>query len=298
MNFASLFVSLDGRARPIWRAALFIPTWISLLIGSFLPVFALVPLGVLRRNLETALLVQGICISISAGLAAWMLLAAADKRSFRTLGLWFYDGWAREFALGLTGGAGLISVVVAVLMMAGQVHFQPKVPDALGALHALGWGVALLMPAAAAEELLFRGYLFQRLIESWGALLAVLFLSAFFGAVHWHNPSATALSTANTVLAGVLLAVCYLKTRALWFPIGVHFAWNYAMAFIYLLPVSGIVPSEKLLAAEITGPPWLSGGSYGPEGSVVTTVVSTAAIVWLARTRRLEVSPAQAAALQ
>jgi hypothetical protein len=110
--------------------------------------------------------------------------------------------------------------------------------------------------------------------------------------LHARNPSASALSIANTALAGVLLSLAYLRTRALWLPIGLHLSWNYAQAFLYGLPVSGLEFSAKLLSAQPGEVVWLSGGSYGPEGSVLAMAAATLASVWLGRTRYLGVSPA------
>jgi len=118
-----------------------------------------------------------------------------------------------------------------------------------------------------------------------------------FGFAHLGNPSATPLSTANTVLAGVLLAAAYLKTRALWLPIGLHWAWNFLMGPVLGLPVSGY-RLGGLPGARVSGPEWLTGGTYGPEGSVVLTVVCAVATVWLWRSRSVAPSTAMQQALQ
>jgi hypothetical protein len=151
-------------------------------------------------------------------------------------------------------------------------------------LRGLLWAIVLLTVAATNEELLFRGYPFQRLVESWGAPIAVVAISGLFGLGHASNPNATWFTVANTILAGIWLAQAYLKTRALWYPIGLHFSWNFIMAYVYSLPVSGIVLSSQLLTAKDHGPQWLTGGDYGPEGSILCTGVLVVAIVWQART--------------
>src|SRR2546430_16785770 len=110
--------------------------------------------------------------------------------------------------------------------------------------------------------------------------------------------SATPLSTANTTLAGVLFSLAYLKTRGLWLPIGLHWAWNFTMGPILSLPVSGMRFGPTLLRSQLTGAKWLTGGAYGPEGGAVTTVVCVAAIFWLARTQRFAPSPAMEEALK
>lgn len=298
MRLAALFLSEDRRLRAGWRALLFVPLYVLLAVGSFNAARLFVGWERLSASLEFRLLVASLCAVPSTLLAAYLLFRLLDRRSFRTLGLWFYDGWRRELGAGLAGGFLLLSIVVGLLALAGQIHFRVQPLDALGTLRGLGWTLALLLPAAAHEELLFRGYPFQRLVEAWGAFAPVVLLSAVFGLVHLRNPAATLFSTANTVLMGILLALAYLKTRGLWLPIGLHFVWNFSMGFLYSLPISGLVLSRRLFVAEIGNRVWLSGGNYGPEGSVLTTGVVLVATVWLARTRRLGVSPALAKELQ
>lgn len=292
MNLASFFLAPDRRLRAGWRALLFLPVFVLLLITCFSLSVSAVGVERLVNERELGLMANGFSLCLSAGLAAWLLFRWTDKRSFRTLGLWFYDGWNRELGWGLLGGLALLSGVAGLLFLAGQVQFAARPLDPAGVLTALGWNLLLLLPSAAGEELLFRGYPFQRLVEAWGAFPAVFLLAAVFGLLHLGNPGGpTALSTANTVLMGVLLALAYLKTRGLWLPIGLHFAWNFSMGFIYSLPVSGIVLSRRLFEVETGERVWLSGGNYGPEGGVLTTAAALAATLWLARTRRLRVSP-------
>ncbi len=295
MNISSLFLAPDARLRASWRAFLFAPLFLILFVpgtGLLLVVFD-IPVGT-PEGLEPAMMIQGITMLVAAFLPAWLLLRFADGRSFSSLGIGFYPGWGRDLGGGLLFGLVLNSGVVVVLWLSDAVSWSPNSFSVVEAARGLGWYFVLLGPAAAAEEVLFRGYFFQRLVEGWGAVAAVVLLSVLFGWGHVGNPDTTLLSTANTVLMGILLALAYLKTRALWFPIGLHFSWNFVMAAVYSLPVSGIVVQRQLLVATISGPDWLSGGNYGPEGSVLTTAAALLAILWLARTRRLRVSPAQA----
>ncbi len=298
MTIRSFFLLPDGRLRPTWRFLLFIPLFIALVFGASVLLSALLPAPILDGEFEQQQVLGGLVTCLSTWLASWLALRWMDRRSIRTVGLWFYEGWGRELLLGLAGGVVLISVVVAIQLAAGAVRFAPGQVTAGGTLAALGWYSLLFLPAAAFEEFAFRGYPFQRLLEGWGEFVAVFFLSVLFGLVHLGNPNPTVLSTVNTVLAGILLAVAYLRTRGLWLPIGLHFTWNFWMAAVLSLPVSGIELKTKLLRVELSGPEWLSGGAYGPEGSVVCTVVLTAATVWLVRTRLLTVSSQMAKELQ
>ncbi len=238
-------------------------------------------LAVLYVLLDAAVLVE-----------SWLFLRMFDRRSFRTVGLWFYSGWWKELGRGVGIGSALIGLVVAILLAAGAARYS-GLSGAFGELlPGLGAWAGILFLVAAFEELAFRGYGFQRLVEGLGPLAAVLVFSGLFGGVHLSNPGATALSTASTVLSGVLLSVAYLKTRALWLPIGLHWAWNFFMGPILSLPVSGIEFGPTLLRGRLRGAAWLTGGAYGPEGGVLSIMVILAAIVLLARTRRVATSPA------
>ncbi|MFQ5925987.1 MAG: lysostaphin resistance A-like protein [Terriglobia bacterium] len=297
MSPASIFFAPDGQLRPSWRAVVFVPLYVFLsLLVSGIVVFVIG--GELRGNPELSLAVGGMLSLLVAVLAAKLLLRFLDRRDFRSLGFWFYAGWALELGVGLAGGLLLISLVVGVQWSLGGVEFVTLAATAPVLFAAAVWNLVMLLPAAASEELLFRGYPFQRLVEAWGAWPATLVFAALFGALHLWNPSPTALSTLNTSLMGILLALAYLKTRGLWLPIGLHFAWNYALGFLYSLPLSGLRLEGILWQVEVAGPGWLTGGGYGPEGSLVTTLIALTAIIVLARTRRLRLGSASPPELQ
>jgi CAAX protease family protein len=223
-------------------------------------------------------------------LVSGLMLVTVDRRSFRALGLWFYSKWVQEASIGVGFGASLIAAVAGV-MLAGRWLSYEGLSANLTLAGFLRVAVFLLL-AAACEEILFRGYAFQRLVDALGPLGAIVLSSALFGLGHYTNPAATALSTANTVLAGVVLSVAYLKTRGLWLPIGLHFGWNFFLGPVCSLPISGFQMRPMLLRSHIAGPAWLTGAQYGPEGSILLTVACVAAIAWLARTKRVFASPA------
>ena len=127
--------------------------------------------------------------------------------------------------------------------------------------------VVVLISGALAEELMFRGYPFQRLVEGIGPAGAIVVFSVLFGVVHLSNPGASVWGLINTVAIGVLLSVTYLRTRALWLPWGIHFAWNTVLGLCLGLPVSGLRLFNVVVHASATGPKWLTGGSYGIEAS-------------------------------
>src|ERR1044071_662504 len=120
------------------------------------------------------------------------------------------------------------------------------------------------------------------------AWVAVIITSIIFSYGHLQNPNAVpGFTFANTAIAGVWLAIAYLKTRNLWFPLGIHWAWNWTMGAVLGLPVSGIerLTPEPLWRAVDLGPAWLTGGSYGIEGGAACAIALVASTLFIWRTR-------------
>jgi hypothetical protein len=112
-----------------------------------------------------------------------------------------------------------------------------------------------------------------------------------FALLHARNPNVTPVALANIFLAGVMLAVAYLRTRSLWFATGVHVGWNWAMASLLDFPVSGIVMDMPLYSARETGPDWVTGGTFGPEAGIAASLTIALGAVWMWRTKWLGESP-------
>jgi hypothetical protein len=115
--------------------------------------------------------------------------------------------------------------------------------------------------------------------------------SVLFALLHANNPNVTPVALANIFLAGVMLAVAYLRTRSLWFATAVHLGWNWTMASLLDFPVSGIVKNMPLYSGRETGPDWVTGGTFGPEAGIAASLTIVAGAVWMWRTRRLGESP-------
>ncbi|MES2002324.1 MAG: type II CAAX endopeptidase family protein [Pseudomonadota bacterium] len=180
-------------------------------------------------------------------------------------------------AQGLAIGFLLFSAVVGVAFLFGAYRVT-------GSGGTSGFLVNLasfaLLPGFR-EELLFRGIFFRWIEEFGGSWFALAVTSALFGLAHILNPNATWFSSFAIALeAGVLLGGAYMLTRSLWLPIGLHAAWNFTQGFIFGVPVSGIA-ANGLVRSELSGPDWLSGGSFGLEASVIALVLATAVGMWM-----------------
>jgi hypothetical protein len=124
--------------------------------------------------------------------------------------------------------------------------------------------------------------------------VGLLLTSVPFALAHLGNPNVAPVFTfVNTTLAGVWLGLAYWKTRSLWFPLGVHWAWNWAMGALLGLPVSGIteIAPTPLLSVRLSGPGWLTGGAYGLEGGLACTLALLVSTLFIWRTRLVQASP-------
>src|SRR6185436_7940059 len=94
----------------------------------------------------------------------------------------------------------------------------------------------------------------------------------------------------NTILAGMMLSIAYLRTRSLWLPYGLHLGWNVGLGFVLGYPLSGI-KIDSLWSTVASAPQWLIGSEYGPEGGIIGTILFAAAAIAIRMTRAVETSP-------
>ena len=197
--------------------------------------------------------------------------------------------WA---ATGVVLGFGLFSSVLALLWLIGNVRWRGP-----SAHFDLIPAIAAAMLAAVGEELALRGGAFRILEDTFGTTIALVLSAALFGLLHAANPGATVVSTVAIALeAGVLLAAAYALTRNLWLPIGIHFGWNFTESGVFGAVGSGFGGRNGAFSATFSGPTLLTGGTFGPEASVVAVAVTliAAAVLIIMTTRRGLWIPARA----
>jgi hypothetical protein len=217
---------------------------------------------------------------------AWVCLKFLERLSWPAFGLAFHQGWGRDLGLGfLLSSVMIVATVVLQLPGGTRIHVNPLLAaEGRRILFEIFFALCGLLLAAAFEEVAFRGYAFQTLLRGAPAIVPILFFSILFGIGHWDNPNRTIFSTLNTVLAGIWLAVAYLKTRSLWFPIGLHVGWNWTMGAVFGIPISGMaIPEQALLVSTAGHLKWLTGGTYGSEGGAAATAVFTLATILISR---------------
>ncbi len=258
---------MNGAAVPdkqglVLRVGLYVLlAWIGLLLFPGL----LLPLGGI-------LVASTLSTFASAAAANVVIVRIYERGRLADVGLGATRTSGREFLMGLAGGVSAVVCVVLIPVALRIADFQPA-PETVGhpwAAFAFG-GVAIFL-GAMGEELLFRGYAFQLLIRSIGPFSTILPTSVIFGLMHSWNPNATGMGIVNTVAWGILLGFAVWRTGALWLAIGLHFGWNIALPLLgsnlsgFTMGVTGYTLHWKV------GVLW-SGGSYGVEGSVLTTLI-------------------------
>jgi membrane protease YdiL (CAAX protease family) len=283
MTLSSILWNQNGRLRSGWRATIFLSAFIlvSIVIGSILQALAVVYPGELAPGTAGSMLLYGLVSLIPVLIVGWLCGKFLEGLPFKALGAAFANRWARHLGAGLLIGALTLGLAVGIAMIFGGLSFDldSQSSEAIG--RTMGLSLVIFAVAAAFEEALFRGYILQTFTRAGLAWLAIALTSIFFGMVHLGNPGANLISSLNTALAGIWFGVAYLKTRDLWFPFGIHLAWNWMQGAFFGIEVSGQteIPSAPLLQVIDRGPAWLTGEAYGVEAGIVSTVAIIVSIV-------------------
>jgi len=278
---------IDGTLRPIWRC------FLSLVLVFVAREVANFAAGALQDVLPwmPARYALYFLFELLALLGAFKVMTRMfERKPLGMVGLAFHPAWGKELCTGLGIGAAMMLLVGATEGLLALTRFVLSPRPAWSELAYAGGTLMILFVSATNEELVFRGYPFQKLVESLGPAGAVALASICFGLMHLGNPDHTLFSTLNTMLVGVPLSIAYLRTRALWMPVGIHFAWNYAQGFVFGLPVSGFRLPASLFTPRMHGGAWLTGSTYGPEGGLLCTVVVVGAGLFLFLSPRIRMS--------
>jgi membrane protease YdiL (CAAX protease family) len=205
------------------------------------------------------------------------------REPLSSVGLRLDRRWAREFAWGCAISLVGIAVAAGLAMAFGGVRF---VLDPHRAAGTLAFGLYMFLCVSILEELLFRGFLFQRLVAGIGVWPAQVALAVLFAVAHWQNPgmegATKAWATVDIALAAITLGLAFLRTRSLALPIGMHLAWNWVQGFVLGFGVSGMDMNGWLQPVFHGAPTWITGGTFGPEASVSGVIADLVmlAIVW------------------
>lgn len=225
-----------------------------LLVAGFLPIFVLV----------------------------WVWLYVFEGRSLGSTGL--QRPFLGKYLRGLLVGVLMIAVVMGVLAAFGYMSLETAVTLPLlsaailpAFLLFLGW-----MVQGAAEELLARGFLFPIFGIRFGVLVGMFVSSVLFAFLHLNNPGVGPIAYLNLALFGVFTCLYAIFEGGLWGVCAIHAIWNWAQGNLFGIEVSGVVVSGGVLMNfNETGPDWLTGGPFGPEGGLAVSAILVLSILFL-----------------
>jgi len=230
----------------------------------------------LQASLQVRWLITGVIL-----LATWICLRL-EGRGLASLGLRLNRTFLRDLAKGAVGGFLLMVTVAVAILAAGGFHWI-RTPNV--AVSSLLKGAWFYLAVACMEEILFRGYLFQRSLRGLGFGWTQILFAVIFATCHWGNPamagSTKAWATLNIGLAAVLLGFCWRRTGSLALPIGVHLGWDWTQGTLLGFGVSGSAAPGLWTPVLHSRPQWLTGGLFGLEATLPCLVTCGVALVAL-----------------
>ncbi len=267
---SSPFLNPNRQLRSIW--------WVAV----FFLVLAILTLPVIFLSqyykFEVTIFYQAVIVMLASGICQlWRKKPISDLTGA------FSIHWIKGLFTGMLAGAALMVIPSIFLLVSGRVSWQIQQVDfsSLVTVTLVSIGVAI------AEELLFRGFIFQRLIHSIGEWPAQMIIAAYFLLIHINNPGMTGnvrlIAGINIFLASIMFGLAFIRTKSLAMPIGIHFMANWVQGTVLGFGVSGNEQAGLLRPVFADAPVWLTGGAFGLEASIPGLVCVFIAIIFLYR---------------
>lgn len=255
-----------------WRLLLFLLFFIGMSFVAnktlqHIPAFATwaksQPTGTINATFGIA--TEGLTVAMLL-FAVW-IMSKIEKRSFADYGLPFNQAFGKRFWQGVPFGFLALSLL---LVLIAAMHGFSLGGTEIGGTQAIKYGALFAVCfifVGIFEEFSFRGYLQATLGSGIGFWPAAILLSILFGAGHLGNPGEAKIGAVMAGSFGLVGAFSLWRTGNLWFPIGMHAAWDWGETYFYGVPDSGLLATGRLFSSSFHGPKWLTGGTVGPEGS-------------------------------
>ena len=271
MSATALFLSAQGRLRSGWRAVLFLLLFTT--FAEIAQVIVAIPAMLLPARDAGAIVASEIPLTwvsvVAAGLAAHLvMLVFVDRTGWEYVGLGSRAVSTPRIAGGFALGALAIGIPCIILFALGWLGMVAEPGRGSAAWRELATVLAVLVPAAFAEELLVRGYLLSALADGMGRLWALLATSIAFALMHAKNPGMEPGALVVVGLAGIFLGAVRFATSSLYAAWAAHLAWNVVLGVLLHALVSGTTMAGAGWRTLDTGPDWATGGAWGPEGGV------------------------------
>ena len=269
-----LFFSQEQGLRPGWRFALYVTMGVVVFfsLSTVYEVWNPQGLGLLWLRL------LGEVQYLISGFVPALILARLEHRSFDDYGLPRRLAFAKSFCVGGVWGFLSLSCLLLVMRVVGVVSFEGEAIHGIRALKFAAFYAGMFLIVALFEEFSVRGYPLFTLTQGMGFWPAAVFMSLLFGAIHLGNAGESWLGVLGAASIGFFFCLTLRRTGNLWFAVGFHALWDWAETYFYAVPDSGQMFPGHLLRTSFHGPTLLSGGTVGPEGSVLLFVVL--AVTW------------------
>ena len=251
------------------KSLLFIPL---LVFSQIFGVLVLLLLGYDLTEISSNVMNESVMIIIEySGLfiviiMIWLFMKFIDKQPLIEIGFQT-QGRLKEINYGILFGLFIMAFAFVFLSTIGEIVFLSYSLD----FNQILLSIALFIGVSFFEEIIFRGYMLKNLLESFNPFIALLISSLFFSLIHASNPNVTSLGLCNIFLAGIFLGVSYVFTKNLWFPIALHFSWNFFQA-MFGFKVSGL-DSYSIIEFMIPYNNMINGGEFGFESSILSIIV-------------------------
>ena len=229
-------------------------------------------LTVADKNLRN--LIKGL-ISSAAVIAAYIYFFRKYEK--RDVTEFSSKGITKFVVIGTIIGALLQSLTILVIMINGGFEIVSVNP-----ISNMIIPLTVAFSVAIFEEILIRGIIFRIVEEKLGSYISLVITAIIFGALHLANPNSTLMSGICVgIEAGFLMGAAYIYARNLWFPIAIHFAWNFMQSGIFGAVTSGNEKTSSLITTKITGSPLFTGGEFGPEATIQAIIFCSLASILL-----------------
>lgn len=251
----NIFLNTSHKIRSIW----WIPIFLFLLAILLLPVI----LFARKNSVEVSITIQAAII-----ITATFICQFLRKQPLTLVTGRFNSSWLKQFGMGLALGTIIMVVPAIFLTFLGYANWQVNELSVSTVIS----GFSFFTAVAVAEEMLFRGFIFQRLMESLGQWPAQIVISGMFLLTHINNPGmigmTKTLAALNIFIASVMFGLAFIKTKSLAMPVGIHFMANFMQGTVLGFGVSGVKEQSLVKAFAGECPVWLNGGEFGLEASV------------------------------
>jgi len=261
---------------------IFILMW--LFIGQMLPIIPIAILMIFFKLKPTDLMLLAtnpagfslnhlffisIFILIGTILTYYLVRIKIDKKQLNNFGYDIKKGYAKNSILGFFTGMLFITIGFVIMILTDVLSVQSIGSTFFQQIFYILFFVVM----AANEEIMFRGYILETLLETESKVKALIISSVIFAVLHCLNPNLTWVSVLNISIAGFLLGISYIYVRNLWFPTMLHFAWNYFQGPVFGFAVSGLKFNGIIQHKLLSGNSYITGGEFGLEGSLITTFI-------------------------